>query len=486
MKQSRFLKPVFSGIVFMTTAFIAHSAVAAESENELIKRGEYLSRAGDCIACHTSEHGGKPYAGGYEFPMPMGKIISSNITPSKTFGIGNYTEADFSRAVREGVAPDGTRLYPAMPYTEYSKVTDEDMHALYVYFMKGIKPVEERPAEETVLKFPFNLPGVMRVWNALFLDTKTFQPDPAASAEVNRGHYLVDGLAHCTSCHTPRNDMMAVDNSKYLQGATVGGWYAPNLTSDPVSGIGSWSNEELVQYLRTGHVEGKAQAGGGMAEAVQNSFQHLNDADLKAIASYLKTVKPVRDANQRSPSFAVDKAKDESRDTYEFPIEDNASPPRHDNLSNVSGPSLYNSACAACHGMNGKGTPDQVIPSLTNNTAVGAELANNVVMAISQGIHRESQGKVASMPAFSAQAERITSALSPAQIASVTNYVMAQYGKGDPQLTAQDVLEIQQGGGSSFLIRNAALLAWCGIGGGLVALLIVLIFVVESRRKKRA
>lgn len=480
MKNISLLSPLLGSVFLFSATF----ASANESEQDLVKRGEYLSRAGDCIACHTQEHGGKPYAGGYEFPMPMGKIISSNITPSKTFGIGNYSEQDFNRAVREGVAPDGTRLYPAMPYTEYSKITDEDMHALYAFFMKGVTPVDEKPSEETVLKFPFNLPGVMRVWNALFLNTDTFKPSPEASDEVNRGHYLVDGLAHCTSCHTPRNDMLAVDNSKYLEGATVGGWYAPNLTSDPVSGIGNWTNQELVQYLRTGHVEGKAQAGGGMAEAVQNSFQYLNDKDLNAIAAYLKTVKPVRNAQQTSPSFAADKAKEDNWQDYEFPIGDNASPSRHDNLSNLNGASLYNSACAACHGRSGEGTPDQVIPSLTRNTAVGAELPNNVVMAITQGIHRESQGNMASMPAFGTEAERITSALSPSQIASVTNYVMGQYGKGDPKITAQDVLQIQQGGGSSFLIRNAALLAWGGFGAGAIIVLIALIFFFKARGKK--
>lgn len=472
---------LLSALLFGATLTGAHA-----DDQMLIKRGEYLSRAGDCIACHTAEHGGKPYAGGYEFPMPMGTIISSNITPSKDFGIGHYSEADFNRAVREGVAPDGTRLYPAMPYTEYSKITDEDMHALYVYFMQGVAPVDAHPGEHTELKFPFNLPGVMRVWNALFLNTEQFKPDSNVSAEVNRGHYLVDGLAHCTSCHTPRNDMLAVDNSKYLQGAVVGGWYAPNLTSDPISGIGGWSNQELVQYLKTGHVEGKAQAGGGMAEAVQNSFQHLSDDDLNAIATYLKTVKPVRNPQQSSPSYAVEKAKAEtSWEKLEFPIPDNAAPERHDNLSNVDGASLYSSACAACHTMSGEGTADQRIPSLTRNSAVGAELANNVVMAISQGIHRESQGEIASMPAFSADAERITSSLTPAQIAAVTNYVMGQFGKGDPQLTAQDVMQIQAGGGSSFLIRNAAALAWSGIGIGVVVLLIILIFITERRRKQR-
>lgn len=477
------MRRVFGGLLLASACSFAQAAALSGDDAALVKRGEYLSRAGDCIACHTAEKGGKPYAGGYAFPMPMGTIISSNITPSKTHGIGNYSEADFNRAVREGVTPDGTSLYPAMPYTEYSKITDEDMHALYVYFMKGVAAVDESPKEQTVLKFPFNLPGVMPVWNALFLDNARFKPDNAASDEVNRGHYLVDGLAHCTSCHTPRNAMMAVDNGKYLQGAVVGGWYAPNLTSDPVSGIGGWTNDELVQYLKTGRVAGKAQAGGGMAEAVQNSFQYLSDADLRAIAAYLKTVKPVRNPQQALPSYAVAQPQADDWENHEFPIPDNASPTRFDNAANLNGASLYNSACAACHGGSGEGTPDQLIPSLTQNSAVGAELANNVVMAVSQGIHRESGAEVASMPAFSPQAERITSSLSPAQIAAVSNYVIDRFGKGNVKLTAEDVTRIQQGGEASFLIRNAATLAWTGIGAALVVVLALLIFVVRSRRK---
>lgn len=459
------------------------NAYATEDSAALIKQGEYLSRAGDCVACHTAEGGkGQPYAGGYAFPMPMGKIISSNITPSKTHGIGNWSEAQFTRAVREGVAADGTSLYPAMPYTEYSKISDEDMHALYVYFMQGVKPVDASPEEKTVLKFPFNLPGVMPVWNLLFLDKSQFKADPAASPEVNRGHYLADGLAHCTSCHTPRNDMLAVDNSRYLQGAVVGGWFAPNLTSDPVSGIGGWSNDELVQYLKTGHAEGKGQAGGGMAEAVQNSFQYLSDSDLHAIARYLKTVPPVRNAQQQSPSYAAGVAKTESWQDSEFPIPDNSSPSRFASAANTDGASLYNSACAACHGQQGEGTADQVLPSLTHNSAVGAELANNVVMAISQGVHRETQSGIASMPAFSEQAERITSALTPEQIAAVSNYVINRFGKGGSNLTASDVELIQAGGGSSWLIRYAATLAWTGIGAGVIVLLALIAWLRRKRK----
>lgn len=487
MRRIRSLPSVLSGVLFAVVAGAgaAHGATAPANEQELIKKGEYLSRAGDCIACHTAEKGGKPYAGGYQFPMPMGKIISSNITPSSTQGIGNYSEQDFYRAVREGVAPGGKSLYPAMPYTEYSKISDEDMHALYVYFMKGVQPVDEAPKETTVLTFPFSLPGVMPVWNALFLDKDRFKPDPAASEQVNRGHYLVDGLAHCTTCHTPRNAMMAVDNSKYLEGTMVGGWYAPNLTSDPISGIGGWSNEELVQYLKTGRVEGKAQAGGGMAEAVQNSFQYMSDADLQAIAAYLKTVKPVADPAQTTPSFAAGATKADDWKQYEFPIPDAAAPARFDNLSNTSGASLYNSACAACHGVHGEGTPDQLIPSLTHNSAVGAKHANNVVMAISQGIHRETNGVLATMPAFAPQAERITSALSPEQIAAVTNYVTDQFGKGNAKLSAEAVSLIQQGGQPSLLIRYAAALAWTGIAGAIVLLLIIIVLVVKKRRSKQ-
>ncbi|MGH8809949.1 MAG: c-type cytochrome, partial [Noviherbaspirillum sp.] len=257
------------------------------SSTDLIKRGQYLATAGDCVACHTAP-GGKPMAGGLSLPTPLGPIISTNITPSKTQGIGNYTEAQFTDALRKGVRADGQHLYPAMPYPSYAKVTDDNAHALYACFMQGVAPVDTPPAQQTNLPFPFNIRLSMAAWNLLFLDSKPFVADASKGAEWNRGAYLTRGLAHCSTCHTPRNMLMAEDLSRELGGGEVGSWYAPNITSDANSGVGGWSEQEIVDYMRFGQVANKGQAAGPMAEAIDHSLRHLTADDSHAIAVYLK------------------------------------------------------------------------------------------------------------------------------------------------------------------------------------------------------
>lgn len=459
------------------------AAAAQDSDTALIDKGRYLATAGDCIACHTAAKG-KPFAGGYPFHLPMGTIISSNITPAETNGIGTWTEEQFARAVREGVRPDGTRLYPAMPYTEYSLITDEDMKALYAYFMKGVEPVEERPAAETKLQFPFNLPGTMMVWNALFHDNTRFEPDARATDEINRGRYLADGLGHCTTCHTPRNDMMALDKGQYLGGGFTDGWHAPNITSDPVSGIGGWSNDEIVEYLRNGNVRGKSQAGGPMAHAIEYSFRHMRQEDLQAIAAYLKTTTPIKTPGQDKPAYASG-ARQESFTAFKFPIPDNQSPERF-NLSSVNGASLYNSACSACHGINGEGAEDDIAPSLTHNRAVGSVFPNGGVMAVAQGIHRKGADYQVSMPAFASDVTAIHAAMNDDQIASITNYVRSRFGGIDQEISGGDVRTIIQGGEQPFLIRNAATLATIGFaGGGIVAMVLAWLLLRRLGKNRR-
>lgn len=250
-----------------------------------MKQGEYISRLGDCGACHTVP--GKPaFSGGLAIESSLGTIYSTNITPDKQHGIGDYTEQQFSDAVRKGVLPDGTRLYPAMPYPDYAKISDADMHALYAYFMQGVKPSAEQPPE-TDLSFPFSQRWGMRFWNWAFASDKPFQPIGGATAEVNRGAYLVESLGHCGSCHTPRGIGMnekALDSSDstFLSGGNLNGWEVPSLR-----GLPKWTEQETVDYLATGRND-KAAVGGEMTSVIEHSTSWMTEADLKAIAAYLK------------------------------------------------------------------------------------------------------------------------------------------------------------------------------------------------------
>jgi len=268
---------LLKGISLALFGIALNGAAQAElSQAEWAQQGKMVASAADCQACHTNP-GGQPFAGGYSIHSPMGTIFTTNITPSKQFGIGNYTEEQFARAVRHGVRPDGKNLYPAMPYTSYSHMSDEDIKAMYVYFQTQVKAVDS-PTPETALPFPFNMRIAMAGWNLMYLDSAPFKPDASKSAEWNRGAYLVNGAGHCDTCHTPRNLMMGSVTDKPLAGGMVGPWYAPNISSDPVSGIGNWTQAELVEYMKTGRANGKNQAAGPMAEAVENSLQYLPDA----------------------------------------------------------------------------------------------------------------------------------------------------------------------------------------------------------------
>lgn len=228
MKKTPHRHAAFLAILLALTGLNAGAATAPDAaaaapvpSSELVQRGKYLATAGDCVACHTAP-GGKPMAGGLAIPTPLGDIIATNITPSKTHGIGNYTEAQFRDALRKGLRADGQHLYPAMPYTSYAQVSDDDANAMYAYFMQGVAPVDAEPPKETALPFPFNVRLSMAAWNLLFLDSKPFAADASKSAEWNRGAYLTRGLTHCSTCHTPRNSLMAEDIKRELGGAHSG------------------------------------------------------------------------------------------------------------------------------------------------------------------------------------------------------------------------------------------------------------------------
>jgi mono/diheme cytochrome c family protein len=455
----------FAGTV---EAGISYAADSPDQTAAVIGRGEYLATAADCGACHTAPRG-KPFAGGLAISTPLGIIYATNITPSADFGIGRYTEQEFSRALRRGIRSDGANLYPAMPYTSYAKFSEDDAHALYVYFRQAVKPVDQ-PAPQTELPFPMNIRASMMAWNLLFRSTAAFVSDPHQSAEWNRGAYLVQGAAHCSTCHTPRGFLMQEETSRALSGAQVGPWYAPNITSDPVSGIGSWSKEDLVAYLRTGHVSRKAQAAGSMGEAVAKSFQHLTAADQDAIATYVMSVPAVRDPGDAGSRFTAGKAFSglatlRGRDGIKS---DDADP---------AGAELFVGNCASCHSAEGQGSKDGYYPSLFQNSATGAKNAINLIAAILYGVDRTIAGRQAFMPGFGGHPTD-ANPLSNRDIAALGNYVLTHYGSAHTTITEEQVAEVRRGGPVSPLLALAR-------GGMAAAAIIVLLGVIFLIFKKR-
>ncbi|WP_158785206.1 c-type cytochrome [Pantoea sp. BAV 3049] len=417
------------GLIFLTAG---HITLACAKEDTIAK-GKYLATAADCGACHTSPHHGALMAGGYAIRSPMGSIYASNITPSRSEGIGDYSEEEFARAVRQGVNKQGQHLYPAMPYTSYAKINDKDIHALYQYFMHGVQPVDT-PVPPTRLPFPFNIRASMSVWNLLFAGR--FTPTANKSPEINRGDYLVNALAHCDTCHTPRNALMGQQNTKAFSGGSLGSWYAPNITPDPHSGIGNWSSAELAQYLKTGHLSGKAQAAGPMAEAIEHSLQHLSDRDIQAMVAYLRQV-PAINTGAAVPRDSYGKAADsEQRLRGQTPVD--------------PGWEVFSGSCANCHQSNGQGNAEY--PSLYHNSATGADRPDNLVSAILYGVQREVNGKAISMPAFGEDAD-FTTRLSDRQIADVSNYVLKNFGNPEISVTAAQVKTLREGGDTPLLVR---------------------------------
>ncbi|WP_323990320.1 cytochrome c [Nguyenibacter sp. L1] len=436
----------------------------------LVARGRYLAVAADCAACHTAPHGGKPFAGGYGIASPLGSIYSSNITPSKVAGIGNYSESQFAAAVRDGIRGDGAHLYPAMPYTSYARLTDADIHALYAYFTQAVRPVDTAPPA-TRLPFPFNIRASMMVWNALFLDGTRFTPDPARSAQVNRGAYLAIALGHCDTCHTPRNVMMAEIGGKQFGGATLGTWIAPNITPDPVSGIGDWSSDDLFRYLKTGDVPGKAQAAGPMAEAIEHSFQYLSDDDLRAIVAYVRQVPALRNAAQTRP-----------RDAYGAISNGEALQRGVAPASLSNGARIFTGDCAACHRPTGTGSQDGYYPQLFHNSATGAATPDNLVAAILQGVDRTVGGQHVFMPGFAHGS--YVDELSDQDVADVGNYVLSQFGNQAVHITASDVATLRAGGPRPLLARVGGYIV-PAIVALAVIVLTVIIMVRAGRRIRR-
>jgi mono/diheme cytochrome c family protein len=383
----------------------------------LIARGEYLARAADCAVCHTAE-GGVPYAGGRAFILPFGTLYSTNITPDKETGIGNDSDADFLNAIHKGIGRGDAKLYPAMPYASYTYMTDADALAIKAYLF-SLAPAHA-VAPPNTLAFPFNQRALMGIWALLFNQDKRFEPRPEHDPQWNRGAYLVEAMAHCGECHTPRNLMQALDQRRKFAGAVQAGWRAYNITSDAQGGVGAWSEAELAHYLELGHADGRGTAAGPMGEAVDNSLRYLTPSDIAAIATYLRSIPAIATADLPAPKAGPAPA------SYAEGVAANADP---------RGKAVYAGACVGCHDWSG------VSPVLPDATLTGVRSVNdpgaiNVAQIILSGAHRQTADGRTAMPSFGA-------AYSDEEIASLANYVTARFGAEPSALTAEGVAALR-------------------------------------------
>ncbi|CAI2420554.1 c-type cytochrome [Serratia plymuthica] len=394
----------------------------AVDDAQRIQHGEYLARAGDCAACHTAP-GGVPFAGGLKMTTPIGAIYSTNITPDKQTGIGEYSLQEFSDALRKGVARDGTRLYPAMPYPSFAKISDEDVRDLYLYFTHQVKPVAQQNKDSDI-PWPLNMRWPLALWNLAFREDGSYRPDAKQSAEWNRGAYLVQGLGHCGTCHTPRGigfqeKALTQSDSTYLSGGTLEGWHAANLRADPVDGLGNWRTEDITRFLKTGHNPQFA-AFGSMVDVVQDSTQHLSDADLQAIAGYLQSLPG--DSRQKLPQADAKTAKALFSGELSRP-----------------GAQTYLDNCAACHRSDGLGYRN-TFPQLAHNPALLDEDPSSLISIIINGSHTPmtvSAPTGLTMPDFGWR-------LSDEQVAQVASFVRSSWGNQAPAVTAEQVREIRK------------------------------------------
>jgi len=390
---------------------------AALAQASVVERGAYLARAADCMVCHTTA-GGKEYAGGLGFKLPFGTLYSTNITPDKETGIGNYSDQDFLAAMHRGIRRDGARLYPAMPFTSYTYISDADALAIKAYLF-SLPPVRAAAPENTLM-FPFNQRWAMGFWSALFNPDTRFQPDTSKSPEWNRGAYLAEALAHCGECHTPRNLAFALDNRLKFAGAVTAGWRAFNISSDKTTGVGAWRDDDLVSYLSIGHADGHGTASGPMGEAVDHSLSKLAPEDIRAVVAYLRSVPPT--ASTDLPATLAPSAPASHRDGGGTPD------PR--------GKMVFEGACVSCHGWSGESSISP-FATLTGAWAVNDPGATNVAQIVISGTKRHTPEGAVSMPAFG-------NAYSDVEIAAVANYVTARFGSKPAHMTAQDVAALRK------------------------------------------
>mgnify|MGYP001168690616 CR=1 FL=1 len=400
-----------SVLIIGATALLPFTDVrGADSSYAQIMRGRYLTMAGDCLGCHTPE-GAKPFSGGRGIETPFGVIYSPNITPDRETGIGAWTDEQFYRALHEGISADGSRLYPAFPYPYYTRVTREDVDAIRAY-LDTLEPVSNSPPRNK-LPFPLSERIVLRPWDWLFFDDGTFKPDPNKTPQWNRGAYLVEGLGHCGACHTPKNLLGADEDKKHLYGNNLQNWFAPSLGKDLRIGLGSWSEDDIITYLKTGR-NAHSHATGPMAEVVALSTSQMTVDDLSAIATYLKDLPGEAQEAGGNASSAVEGAVAKA------------------------GEAIYVDQCAACHRTSGEGVP-HFFPPLKGNANAQQGDPTSVVRVILEGarsVPTDARPTPLSMPAFNWK-------LSDEQVAAVATYIRNSWGNTAPAVTADQVKDLR-------------------------------------------
>ena len=387
---------------------------AGLTKADIVKRGEYLAKAADCMVCHTAP-GGADYAGGLAFPLPFGTLYSTNITADKDTGIGNYSDQDFLDAVQRGIRKDGARLYPAMPYTSYTFMTDADVLAIKAYLL-SLAAVPRQNQRDT-LQFPFNQRWSMIFWSWAFNPNTRFAPNTAKGAEWNRGAYIAEALTHCGECHTPRNLAFSLDNRRKFAGAVAAGWRAYDITSDKGTGIGSWSDDDVFAYLFKGHTMGRGTASGPMGEVVDHSLSHMEPADIRALVTYLRSIPAVASSE---PATIAPPAP--------------ASPKEGGAVADAPGRKVFAQACVSCHSWTGVSALSP-FATISGSRAVNDPSATNVAQIVISGTRRFTPGAM-SMPAFG-------STYTDTEIAAVANYVTGRFGNSASKLTAKDVADLR-------------------------------------------
>jgi mono/diheme cytochrome c family protein len=404
---------LFAAVLF--AAFTLSGIAAAADDSALIAKGEYLAKAGDCIACHTNP-GGALFAGGRAMATPFGTIYSSNITPDPETGIGKWSADDFYGAMHSGRFPDGGLIYPVMPFASYTKVTRADSDAIFAY-LRSVPPVH-RPDRDNDLQFPYDNRQLILGWRTLYFDEGEYQPDATKSAEWNRGAYLVEGLGHCAMCHSPINALGGTPESQAFQGGLIPmqNWYAPSLTSNKEAGLGDWSIDEIVGLLRNG-VSHRGAVYGPMAEVTFNSLQYLNDADVRAMAVYLKSL---AEGSPPGPETTGVSSSENS-------------------LLMSFGQTVYQARCASCHGPDGHGMPPDY-PPLAGNPSIQMESAVNPIrMVLNGGFPPGTNGNPEpyGMPPFA-------QTLSDDEVAAVVTYIRAAWGNRGAAVSASQANELRK------------------------------------------